>query len=116
MNNKFKGLYDTEGTSFISDKVEPINYYEPTIKTAKIQNHTYSINFDKTELYKEIENLQQELQRKDNIINMIIEQLYILRGLTFTKYKSNEWNNCLSWNDDIQPILDKINELEGKDE
>lgn len=62
MNNKFKGLYDTEGTSFISDKVEPINYYEPTIKTAKIQNHTYSINFDKTELYKEIEKLQQELQ------------------------------------------------------
>lgn len=60
-----------------------------------------------------VKKLEQELQRKDNIINMIIEQLYILRGLTFTKYKSNEWNNCLSWNDDIQPILDKIKELEN---
>ena len=109
MNNKFKGIYDTEGTSFISDKVEPINYYEPTIKTAKIQNHTYSINFDKTELYKEIERLQQELQRKDNIIKDIKEfiEFHYTDNIEFYKNKGIGLDYP-----QVDYILNKIEELE----
>ena len=99
MNNKFKGLYDTEGTSFISDKVEPINYYEPAIKTPRIQNHTYSINFDKTELYKEIEKLQQELQRKDNNWNELKKYVDKL-------YESETYHS-------IGEVLDKMEEIEN---
>lgn len=59
------------------------------------------------------ENLK-EIERLNNIINELEKELYELRNLTFTKYKSNEWNNCLSWEDDIKPILDKLNELRGE--
>ena len=108
MNNKFKGLYHTEKTTFITDKTEPINYYEPIIKTPKIQNYTYSINFDKTELYKEIANLQQELQRKDNIINDL---------KNFLNGKYDEWKDSEeefireSAYEDLR-ILEYIKELE----
>ena len=34
-----------------------------------------------------------------------------LRQITFTKYNSNEWNNCLSYNDDILPIKNKLDKL-----
>ena len=47
--------------------------------------------------------------------NKIKEDLIKIRQLTFTKYNKNEWENCLSFNDDIEPILDKMKELEGSD-
>lgn len=59
----------------------------------------------------ERERLQQELERKDNIINEIEKELWNVRKITFSKYKSNEWNNCLSFNDDIEPIIDKLKKL-----
>ena len=56
-----------------------------------------------------------EIERLNNIIDELEKELYKVRELTFTKYNSNEWNNCLSFNDDIKPILDKLKELkEGK--
>lgn len=61
---------------------------------------------------KEIENLQQEnKQLKDNW-NIINQEILKIRQSTFSKYNSNEWENCLSFNDDIKPILDKMQELE----
>lgn len=61
---------------------------------------------------KEIENLQQEnKQLKDNW-NIIKQEILKIRQSTFSKYNSNEWENCLSFNDDIKPILDKMQELE----
>jgi len=84
------------------DFIEPINYYEPTIKTAKIQSNTYSIKFNHKELYKEIERLQQELQRKDNIINELKEELEF--ELQFQK------GGCYNR---IKNLLDKIKELEN---
>lgn len=64
---------------------------------------------------KEIENLQQEnKQLKDNW-NIIKQEMLKIRQSTFSKYNSNEWENCLSFNDDIKPILDKMQELEGSD-
>ena len=95
MNNKFKGLYDTEKTTFITDKTEPINYYEPTIKTTGVQNHTYSINFDKTELYKEIEKLQQELKRKDKEIKHLKSELEC-------------YENGLYFSSEVEELQDKL--------
>lgn len=61
---------------------------------------------------KETENLQQEnKQLKDNW-NKLKEELIKIRQLTFTKYNKNEWANCLSFNDDILPLIKKMQEKE----
>lgn len=52
-----------------------------------------------------------EYDRLNNIINELEKDLLEVRQLTFTKYNSNEWNNCLSFNDDIKPMLDKLKAL-----
>ena len=81
---------------------------------------------------KEIENLQQEnKQLKEKLDcdlqwafkyekqvdnwNAIKQEILKIRQSTFSKYNSNEWENCLSFNDDVKPILDKMQELEGSD-
>lgn len=48
---------------------------------------------------------------KDNW-NKLKEDLIKIRQLTFTKYNKNEWENCLSFNDDILPLFKKMKELE----
>lgn len=53
----------------------------------------------------------QEKIKYKNIIKELEKDLWKVRQLTFTKYNSNEWNNCLSFNDDIKPILDKLKAL-----
>lgn len=55
--------------------------------------------------------LKENKQLKDNW-NEVKKDLRKIRQLTFTKYNKNEWENCLSFNDDIEPILDKMKELE----
>ena len=61
---------------------------------------------------KEIENLQQKnKQLKDNW-NIIKQEILKIRQSTFSKYNSNEWENCLSFNDDILPLIEKMKELE----
>lgn len=40
-----------------------------------------------------------------NIINDLEKGIFKIRQSTFTKYNSNEWNNCLSYEDDIAPLL-----------
>lgn len=57
---------------------------------------------------------KEEVNRLNNIINELGKDLYKIRELTFTKYNSNEWNNCLSFNDDILPIINKISEVTKK--
>lgn len=116
MNNKFKGLYDTEKTTFITYKTEPINYYEPTIKTPRIQNHTYSINFDKTELYKEIDDLKQELQRKDNIINELKYGIKELDDMFYETFRISQkgYFSISEWK--LKDFTDKIKELEESNE
>lgn len=54
---------------------------------------------------------QENKQLKDNW-NIINQEILKIRQSTFSKYNSNEWENCLSFNDDIKPILDKMQELE----
>ena len=46
--------------------------------------------------------------------NKLKEDLIKIRQLTFTKYNKNEWENCLSFNDDLLPLIEKMKELEGK--
>ena len=47
--------------------------------------------------------------------NKLKEDLIKIRQLTFTKYNKNEWENCLSFNDDILPLIEKMKELERSD-
>ena len=56
-----------------------------------------------------------ETKRLNNIINELETDLYKIRELTFNKYNSNEWNNCLSFNDDILPVINRLKELKGSD-
>ena len=81
-------------------------------------------------LLKFIEDLQQEnkqlkiqisareevCNRLESNWNKLKEDLIKIRKLTFTKYNKNEWENCLSFNDDILPLIEKMKELEGSDE
>lgn len=60
--------------------------------------------------------LYKRINELENIIDEIVKELWKVRQTTFTKYKSNEWNNCLSFNDDIEPIINKIEKLRGNDE
>lgn len=56
--------------------------------------------------------LQQENKQLKNNWNELKEDLIKIRQLTFTKYNKNEWENCLSFNDDILPLIEKMKELE----
>ena len=58
---------------------------------------------------------RKEIERLNNIINELEKDLYKIRELTFKKYNSNEWNNCLSFNDDILPVINRLKELKGSD-
>ncbi len=96
----------------ITDLDMILNYLE----TTSLEPHDdYSSEFtykDQKILYKYIKQLQQEnKQLKDNW-DIIKQEILKIRQSTFSKYNSNEWNNCLSFNDDIEPILDKMQELE----
>lgn len=72
-------------------------------------------DYGRTQFVDEIYKLQQEnKQLKDNW-DIIKQEILKIRQSTFSKYNSNEWNNCLSFNDDIEPILNKMKELEGSD-
>lgn len=65
----------------------------------------------KDEIIEELERLNNKLERLNNKINELEEELITTREKTFTKYHSNEWDNCLSFNEDIKPLLDKLKEL-----
>ena len=67
-------------------------------------------------LENEIDGKDKEITRLNNIIDELEKDLWKIRQLTFSKYNSNEWNNCLSFNDDILPIIKRIKALkEGKE-
>lgn len=99
INNKFKGLYDTSKTSFITDKTEPTHFYEPEVKTARIKNMHYSINFDKKELLKQVEQLRQERDKYKSILETMgvnPNEILYLKG-EINKYKNivEEISKCL---------------------
>ncbi len=81
------------------------------------EEDAYSINrYLSLKDFNYISNKYQELQKenkqlKDNW-NKLKEDLIKIRQLTFTKYNKNEWENCLSFNDDILPLIEKMKELE----
>ena len=58
--------------------------------------------------------MQQEIDNYKYILAELEKDLWAVRRLTFTKYYSNEWNNCLSFNEDILPIINKIQKLKEK--
>lgn len=79
-----------------------------------IVNEGYS-SIQEREIRDYITNLQQENEQLKDNWDIIKQEILKIRQSTFSKYNSNEWNNCLSFNDDIEPILDKMKELEGSD-
>lgn len=142
MKNKLE--YRIENGSLIIDnyfndlKIGSINggSVENILKKCKLYDEEYETFLKENEYMKHIakdfERLQQEnKQLKEKLDcdlqwafkyekqvdnwNKIKEDLIKIRQLTFTKYNKNEWENCLSFNDDIEPILDKMKELEGSD-
>lgn len=72
-------------------------------------------DYGRTQFVDEIYTLQQENQQLKDNWDIIKQEILKIRQSTFSKYNSNEWNNCLSFNDDIEPILNKMKELEGSD-
>ena len=72
-------------------------------------------DYGRTQFVDEIYTLQQENQQLKDNWDIIKQEILKIRPSTFSKYNSNEWNNCLSFNDDIEPILNKMKELEGSD-
>lgn len=56
--------------------------------------------------------LKKENERLKYNWNELKEDLIKIRQLTFTKYNKNEWENCLSFNDDILPLIEKMQEIE----
>ena len=69
-------------------------------------------DYGRTQFVDEIYTLQQENQQLKDNWDIIKQEILKIRQSTFSKYNSNEWNNCLSFNDDIEPILNKMKELE----
>lgn len=75
------------------------------------------------ELEKENKQLKIQISAREEVCNRLEsnwnklkEDLIKIRKLTFTKYNKNEWENCLSFNDDILPLIEKMKELERSDE
>lgn len=69
----------------------------------------YSINIDKKELYKEIEQLQQEKHELQNNWNE-------LKGWLKKEHREDAIVINLTWKHATGKILNKMNELEGKSE
>lgn len=90
-----------------------INFSEEDIKQCKLALAKQSLTpLQSAFLMQYITNIEQEnKQLKDNW-NELKEDLIKIRQLTFTKYNKNEWENCLSFNDDILPLIEKMKELE----
>lgn len=56
--------------------------------------------------------LRRKIGQLEDNWNEVKKGLRKIRQLTFTKYNKNEWENCLSFNDDIEPLIEKMKELE----
>lgn len=80
-----------------------------------INNKIHDISETLNETYNDRTKLRNENTRLNNIIKELEKDLYKIRELTFNKYNSNEWNNCLSFNDDILPVINRLKELKGED-
>lgn len=126
------------------NKKEINGYYEPSIKTSRNEDIkikekpivlTRWIDLTIDELKKENQALKERIgylersnNRRENTIteqyheivgletrwNKLKDELRKIRQLTFTKYGKNEWENCLSFNDDILPLIKKMQELENE--
>ena len=80
------------------------------------------VNWKNQLLKKENKQLKIQISAREEVCNRLEdnwntlkEDLIKIRQLTFTKYNKNEWENCLSFNDDILPLIEKMKELEGSD-
>lgn len=80
------------------------------------------VNWENQLLKKENKQLKIQISAREEVCNRLEsnwnnlkEDLIKIRQLTFTKYNKNEWENCLSFNDDILPLIEKMKELEESD-
>ncbi len=96
---------------------------------AQAHNESVKIQKENKQLQERIEYLERSNNRREDTIieqrqeisdlednwDELKEDLIKIRQLTFTKYNKNEWANCLSFNDDILPLIKKMQELQGSD-
>lgn len=84
-------------------------------KEVKITPYYPDMYIDIEMEYLERKRLQQEnKQLKDNW-NKLEKELWNLRNVSLTKEFGNEWKECLSFNNDILPIIKEMQELEDGD-
>ena len=62
--------------------------------------------------------LQQDIEKANKVIEVIEKEIWKIREKTFHKKDKdgqicNEWVDCLSFNDDVKPLINKIKELKG---
>ena len=84
-------------------------------ENAKLEQENKQLRDNIRQIDNSVDKLQKQLIKEKDNWNIIKQEMLKIRQSTFSKYNSNEWENCLSFNDDIEPILDKMKELEGSD-
>ena len=89
--------------------VDKITYtIKPSFTTRKLKQ----LQKENKQLKIQISAREEVCNRLESNWNKLKEDLIKIRQLTFTKYNKNEWENCLSFNDDILPLIEKMKELE----
>lgn len=78
----------------------------------ELQQENKQLKEEMKVLFEENDNKEKVIIKYQDNWNKLKEELNDLRARIFIKYNSNEWNNCLSFNDDILPIINKMQELE----
>lgn len=98
-----------------------MSIYEASITNPEKQLEFYKqlseqLQQENKQLKIQISAREEEYKKLEDNWNKLKEDLIKIRQLTFTKYNKNEWANCLSFNDDILPLIKKMRELEQGEE
>ena len=94
------------------EDVYSINRYLSLKDFNYISNKYQELQKENKQLKIQISAREEVCNRLESNWNKLKEDLIKIRQLTFTKYNKNEWENCLSFNDDILPLIEKMKELE----
>ena len=100
------------------DRLNKVPDYNDLLKENKKLKECYCNRIDcsgRIKNSRKYDSLYQKYNKQLDNWNKLKEDLIKIRQLTFTKYNKNEWENCLSFNDDILPLIEKMKELQGSD-
>ena len=98
------------------DTLTATDYVELNKNNELLMSYNQELLKENKQLKIQISAREEVCNRLEDNWNKLKEDLIKIRKLTFTKYNKNEWENCLSFNDDILPLIEKMKELERNDE